>query len=116
MQAGTHTYSRASLSVADTLVDLAQRRDAWRDLPAPCDERELRKEWLAEQRERRSAARAIREGEASTHYGHERGAANCASCGRFKSAPAAICGACGDDPVSYNGNRAEFNRAHGRAA
>jgi len=44
------------------------------------------------------------------------GAANCASCGCFKSSHAAVCGQCGDDPVTYRGDRAEHNRAYGRVA
>lgn len=39
--------------------------------------------------------------------------ASCFVCGRFKSRPSSICGHCGDDPVSFNGDPYEFDRAHG---
>lgn len=73
-------------------------------------------EWLEAEALSRWAARTIREGEANATYGFARGAVNCTSCGCFKSEPAAVCSYCGDDPVSYNGSRVEFNRAYGRAA
>lgn len=31
----------------------------------------------------------------------------------FKSRPSAICTVCGDDPVSYNGSRVDYDLAHG---
>lgn len=36
--------------------------------------------------------------------------ANCGVCGRFKSRPSAVCDHCGDDPVTYNGSRALYDR------
>lgn len=87
---------------------------------------QLLDEYLAEQataREARDRAReesrarhSIRVAEAERDYGHKRGAARCFSCNSFKSKPSAICGRCGDDPVTHNGDRREFDRAHGRAA
>ena len=38
---------------------------------------------------------------------------NCFSCGRFKPRPSSVCRSCGDDPVSFNGDRREFDRAYG---
>jgi hypothetical protein len=35
------------------------------------------------------------------------------SCGSFVSRPSAICSVCGNDPVTYNGDRLAFDRAHG---
>lgn len=35
------------------------------------------------------------------------------SCGSFVSRPSAICKVCGNDPVTYNGDRLAFDRAHG---
>lgn len=39
--------------------------------------------------------------------------ARCRRCHRFKSRPASVCGQCGDDPVTYRGDRFEYDRAHG---
>lgn len=35
------------------------------------------------------------------------------SCGSFVSRPSAVCKVCGNDPVPHNGDRYEFDRAHG---
>ncbi len=63
------------------------------------------------------ARRLIREGVAATNYGHESGAHQCLSrtCSAWKSSPAAACPACGDEPVTHNGDPVELNRAHGYA-
>lgn len=45
--------------------------------------------------------------------GLERGAFPCFSCGHFKSRPSAVCGYCGDDPVTWGGSAADFDRAYG---
>lgn len=37
----------------------------------------------------------------------------CGRCHRFKSRPSSVCGHCGDDPVSYLGDRWAYDRAHG---
>src|SRR5947207_2611023 len=60
-------------------------------------------EWEARERLERQSRKAMREGETGSRYGMESGAANCQSCGTFKSDPASVCSVCGDDPVSYNG-------------
>jgi hypothetical protein len=38
--------------------------------------------------------------------------AHCFQCGDFKSRPSSVCTRCGDDPVSHNGDRREFDRAY----
>lgn len=38
---------------------------------------------------------------------------NCTVCGHFKNLPSDVCGWCGDDPVTWGGSAAEFDRAHG---
>ncbi len=53
---------------------------------------------------------------AAANRGRDAGSFQCFSCKRFKSEPAAICGYCGDDPVSHNGDRHDFNRAYGYAS
>jgi hypothetical protein len=79
------------------------------------DTAQLREAWIDTERAEAYARKAVRDGEAQLHYGHPRGAANCFSCGHFKTSPAAVCGHCGDDPVTYGGDRRDFNRAYGRA-
>jgi hypothetical protein len=37
---------------------------------------------------------------------------NCFVCGRFKPAPSAVCDFCGDDPVTHNGSRQDFDAAY----
>lgn len=64
----------------------------------------------------RHSSGAMSAGEAGARYGMNAGAFNCGSCGTFKSEPAAVCSQCGDDPVSHNGDRHEYNRAHGYGA
>lgn len=64
-------------------------------------------------REERWARRAMREGEANARYGMRTGAFPCQNCGKFKSRPSSVCGQCGDDPVSFNGNRASYDAAYG---
>jgi hypothetical protein len=44
-------------------------------------------------------------------YGRQ--TAQCRSCKKFKSRPSSVCGQCGDDPVTYNGDRRQYDLAHG---
>lgn len=44
---------------------------------------------------------------------HPRGARQCGVCKRFKSRPSSICDHCGNDPVSYNGDRFAYDQAMG---
>lgn len=37
---------------------------------------------------------------------------NCFVCGRMKPAPSSVCDYCGDDPVTHNGSRQDFDAAY----
>jgi rRNA maturation endonuclease Nob1 len=39
--------------------------------------------------------------------------AQCKSCKKFIKRPSSVCGWCGNDPVSYNGDRRQYDLAHG---
>lgn len=97
--------ARQQQQAADLVIEQLER-----------DEAELEAEWHEQQAEIAWSNRAVRDATRELNYGHESGSCNCFSCGTFKSEPAAVCTVCGDDPVSHNGDRHEFNRAHGYAA
>ena len=40
---------------------------------------------------------------------------NCFSCGRFKPRPSSVCRSCGDEPVSFNGDRRDSTAPTGMA-
>ena len=66
-------------------------------------------------REEAWARRVMREDEAERARGLTRRSVNCFSCGRWKARPSAVCGSCGDDPVTHNGDRKRFDRGSGHA-
>lgn len=72
-------------------------------------------EYREQAREEAWARRQMREADRAVNYGMRTGAANCAVCAKFKPRPSSVCGSCGDDPVSHNGDRREYDRAHGYA-
>lgn len=39
--------------------------------------------------------------------------AKCGCCSKFKPRPSSVCGSCGDDPVTHNGDRWMYDREHG---
>lgn len=68
-----------------------------------------------DERDERYMRGLMREAERTITYGMRTGPANCDICGKFKSRPSSVCGVCGNDPVTHNGDRREYDRAHGYA-
>ena len=114
----------AALEVSRHLMNLRWQGTPARDLASMLGVTRQRIYQVLERAER--DLRAQYEDERAASYGlatagpDNRGLASgsfpCQSCGKFKSDPAAVCGQCGDDPVTFNGDRREFNRAYGYAA
>lgn len=78
---------------------------------AKADVAKAEMEW----RERQAASYGMASAGRDANRGLESGSHPCFSCGRFKSRPSSVCGHCGDDPVTFGGDRREFDRAYGYA-
>lgn len=92
---------------AKGLCNACYRREDWIPAGGPGVEAQQERERVYQ----RKRQRQIRE--YTGQAGRPRVAAKCQVCGVMKQRPSSICQKCGDDPVTYNGDRYEYDRAHG---
>lgn len=116
---------KAALEVSAALLDLKWQGATARDLAELLGISRQRVYQLLDRAEKDLQAQELDRKAASwgmasagpDNYGVSSGSWPCFNrrCRKFKPRPSSVCGQCGDDPVTYNGDRMEFDRAHGYA-